>query len=347
MSLLLHLNPMTAKSLPLSSQYPKVYPFTQMVNRVHLNKFDPFYYKLKCETISEVLGHSFNNASFEEIMMNRAKEIKEKYDGKIYLMWSGGIDSSAALISILNQWNNYELERLNLILSYDSIREFRDLWNIFYPNFKGRMFSSYVHPEKYCKDGYIITGEHGDQIFGSDMIKKVVMMYGNEGIHKSWKEIMPSIYSSLFSELSKKEIDLFIQNTESTIDQCPFEIKSSFDWVWWFNFTNKWQHVKYRLLSYKTWETPEKSFKKIIHFYDTVDWQNWSLQNHDKKIENTLDSYKLAAKKYIVNCTGFSDYMKKPKIGSLRSVWANKNFYDAIDENFNYLTHQQSLEYIR
>jgi hypothetical protein len=139
----------------------------------------------------------------------------------------------------------------------------------------------------------------------------------------------------------------FIARYEQTLSACPFPLKSSFDWIWWFNFTNKWQHVKYRFLAHHPWNNPKETFKKILHFYDTPTWQRWSFDNHDKKIGRTYASYKLAAKEYIVDSTGFSEYIHKPKVGSLFQIWRGTEFYEAIDTDFNYLTREEVVEFIR
>lgn len=127
----------------------------------------------------------------------------------------------------------------------------------------------------------------------------------------------------------------------------PFPIRTSFDWVWWFNFTNKWQHVKYRMLGYKPWNDPKRAVQQIHHFFDTPKWQRWSIDHHDEKIGRTLVSYKLAAKRYIVNVTGFSEYMNKPKIGSLNKLWAKTGFYDAINTDFEYISNDETMRYVR
>ena len=167
---------------------------------------------------------------------------------------------------------------------------------------------------------------------------------GDEGIHKRWQDIMPQVYRKIFN---REDVTDFIAMHEPTLSACPFPLRTSFDWIWWFNFTNKWQHVKYRMLAHKPWRNPKESFKKIKHFYDTPTWQRWSFDNHDKKIGAEYHTYKLAAKVYIVESTGFTDYITKPKVGSLFQIWRSSDFHEAIDTDFNYLTRKEAEEFIR
>lgn len=342
MGLLLYTRMYDAEGLNFLPCFPRKYPFTQSVNRV-IPGLNPFNYTSVCESYQEINLLPWNKYSYEEMSIGRAMSFKQ-LNGNIYIMYSGGIDSTTALIAFILSWSNEELKRVYILASKKSVMEFPELWNIISEKFHGRIISSYAHVENFCKNGYVITGEHGDQIFGSDIIKPVVSMFGDEGINLPWKDNMEKVYSHMFGEdFAVKE---FIKIHESTIEFCPFPIRTCFDWVWWYNFVNKWQHVKYRLLAYSPWEDQKNNFPNIHHFFDTPEWQSWSLDNHDIKILNTLDTYKYAAKEFIVKHTGFTDYQKKKKVGSLSSLWTNKGFYDAIDTNFNYISKNQALEYI-
>lgn len=343
MGLLLHLSMSGVQTLPLKPIFPRVYPYTQMVSRVLIDEIDPFHYTLCVEPISDILKLPSTTKSFGDVAEEHAVALKT-LDEPIYIMYSGGIDSSSAVISLMRTWSAEELKRVTILASHHSANEFPELWNVIVDKFKGRIQPSFRHIEHYCEKGYVITGEHGDQLFGSDVIRTIHKMFGDEGIHKPWQDIMPAVYTKSFGP---DIVDGFIARYEATLNACPFPLKSSFDWIWWFNFTNKWQHVKYRFLANSPWRAPKENFKKIKHFYDTPAWQRWSFDNHDKKIGALYQSYKLAAKEYIVRSTGFSDYLRKPKVGSLYQIWRSTEFYEAIDTSLNYLTREQAVEYVR
>jgi hypothetical protein len=341
MGLLLYTKPFEHPRLQLLPWCPKKAPYTQSVNRV-MQGIDPFNYTLGCETFYEITQVPTNNKTYEEMATERAMQFKQ-LDGDIYIMYSGGVDSTTAVTAFILTWSDEELQRVHILATTQSIAEFPEMWNLIVEKFKGRISTSYKHVEKICRKGHVITGEHGDQIFGSDVLRQVIKFHGEEGIHSDWQTHMPKVYNSMFGEeTSKKFIEVYSQTTVA----CPFPIKSCFDWVWWYNFTNKWQHVKYRLLAYKPWEEPSKTFPNIHHFFDTPEWQRWSIDNHDKKIKDTFESYKHTAKKFIVKHTKYYSYLTKKKIPSLRNLWAIKGFYDAIDTNLNYLEDRKALEYI-
>jgi hypothetical protein len=336
------------KRIGLPEWIPPARPWIQSINRINVdiaNEINPFKYTIATETIEDIIKNEpRNNRSFGEQAEKTALEIKEKTQGhNVYLMYSGGIDSTTALVAMMNTWG-HDLDRLYILMSSRSILEFPEMWHNINMTFKGRIINSIDCFDEFYKSGYIITGEHGDQVFGSDQILAATTIFGETIIHKNWKDYIHHFYNLQFNKTCNvnKLIDLFSQTT----DYCPFKIVTMFDWVWWINFTNKWQLVKYRSLITRSTENLKEKYERVINFYSSPSWQKWSLDNHDQKIKNTMLSYKFPAKEYIVKNTGFIEYLKKPKVGSLQHV--SKNFVrpDGLDENFNVLNINQCLEFV-
>jgi hypothetical protein len=313
--------------------------WVQGVNRVNhqiSDQINPFKSVIATETIEDILNIKKLNYSFEELAFIRAEDIRNKTkDSKVYLMYSGGIDSTTALVAMINSWPKEDLDRLHILMSYRSIEEFPNMWKDINNLFKGRIINSLTNTDKFLNDGYIITGELGDQVFGSDVILPLVDLYGDDAINLPWKNNINVFYKRFFGATFRPNVDLFVDTYSMTLSNCPFEIKTCFDFVWWFSFTNKWQLVKYRHLAQKRFFNPKESFSRIIHFFDAPEFQRWSLDNQDKKIKNTLNTYKYTAKEFIVKYTKYTDYLNKPKVGSLQFIWSNFDKNYAIDVDFN------------
>jgi hypothetical protein len=342
------------EELGLPNWIPPFWPWVQSVNRINAklgDQINPFKYTLTCETVEEIMGLAPNYLSFEEQIEQHALELKTKTDNKnVYLMYSGGIDSTSALVSMINTWGD-DLERLHILMSYRSISDFPEMWSVINKKFKGRIINSIDRMDKYYNNGYIITGEHGDQIFGSDQILKANTFFGKECINGKWEKYVFEFYKRQFTSLKYREndcanIEQYIDIIKYTSLYAPFKIKTLFDWVWWVNFTNKWQLVKYRSLLTEDAFNLNDKFVKIINFYNSPSWQRWSLDNHDKKIKDDILTYKYSAKEYIVDKTGFESYLNKPKVGSLQHLWKNFTKPDGIDENLNKLDIEKCLEYV-
>ena len=219
-------------------------------------------------------------------------------------MWSGGIDSTVALISLIKTGKT---ERINVLLSSASIEEYPLFFNSF---IKDKLTYSVVEDPKLLfnvKD-INITGEIGDQIFGSAAILKA---YDAGKLFNPYKEYIS---------------DKFLLKLEKQLTKCPIELKTTFDFLWWFNFSMKYQNVQLRI--YPSIQLP---YGKVTHFFDTTDFQLWSMNNPDKKIKDTPASYKFTAKDYIYDFTKDADYRdNKLKIGSLQLGGVPFS----IDENF-------------
>lgn len=326
--------------LPFRYDLPSVYPFNQGVNRVSDDFENPFLVKNNCESIAQIKTYR-HNKTFEELCLSRAKELYKLAAGRqISLYWSGGIDSTTALVSFMKLGLT---DTITVVCSTESIREYRNFWPIIASNFNTQ--SSFLEVQHYAKNTLVITGEHGDQILGSDLIKKVVNIFGEEYIHKPWQLSIPTVLNKMLGDRLKT--DSLINRLEPTLLHSCYDIKSAIDYVWWYNFTNKWQHVKYRMFMMGKWDDPTMFDTGIRHFFDTPEFQYWAMTNPDKKIKDTLRSYKYIAKEFIVEYTKDEDYLLKKKIGSLSNIWSNKHINSGITTDYKFLTLDEVSQYLR
>lgn len=315
------------------------FPYYAMVNRIVKQKLDPFLVETPVETIHDVLKHPYKGQTYEQLCLERAEWFRRQPQKK-FIMWSGGIDSTLVVISFLKTHSTKELENVHILCSSESIDEFPEFWNDIVRVFKGRIHSSHSHIEIYLKQGLVVSGEFGDQTMGSDVITTIASMYGEDSIFVPYKFVMPHLYTDLYGP--NKIIEMYEPLTSYSL----YPIVTAYDWCWWFNFTNKWNMVKYRLLQKAGWTDAKTNFKNMYHFFETLDFQIWTMNNPDKKIGKTLESYKWMPKQLIIDYTGYENYRKKPKIGSLGKIWSVKAMNHGVDTDFNFLTKEQAMEYI-
>jgi len=257
-------------------------------------------------------------------LWNENKEIK--------VYWSGGIDSTVALVSLLKSKPSDWHDRLKIIYTDASIEEYSLFWNNY---IDGKIQTEKVvepvkDPDKYYMDkpffspilkhiennlgtGISVTGECGDQLFGSSGLMS-----------------HPELFLMTVDEFLKEKYPDNIDEIKLFNSKCPYTISSIKDLFWWWNFNLKWDEVSYRALSL----VKNKNYLANSRpFFRTDDFQKWSISNPDKKIKDTLASYKFTAKDYIFDYTSDADYRdKKLKIGSLKVRWGSTI---AIDNNNN------------
>jgi len=131
------------------------------------------------------------NKDFEECCMSRAKEFW-KMNKPITLFWSGGIDSSVALISLLESKNNTDI--LNIRYTKSSIEEFPEMWEKLIKDKNNPIHDKDVIDKELFEDHDIIkiTGECGDQVFGSQGGRNEKIIGINSGfdyINEDWETI--------------------------------------------------------------------------------------------------------------------------------------------------------------
>jgi hypothetical protein len=274
-----------------------------------LDRTNTIDFGFKYKTLTQIPEFVTFSESFEQVCDARAISLialAESRNCNINLMWSGGIDSTVALVSLLRTGMK---SRIRVILSKASIGE--------YPKFYKDIIQTELPKQHYVVDSpkllldsrdINLTGEIGDQIFGSAAIFKA---FKKEKVFDPYQSYVSTEFLSRVSEQIKK---------------CPIELNTTFDFLWWFNFSMKYQNVQFRL--YPSVQLP---FGTITHFFDTDEFQLWSLNNPDKKIKTTIQSYKYIAKDYIYSYHQDDNYRdNKLKVGSLQLG----GIPYSIDENY-------------
>ena len=273
------------------------------------------------------------NKSWEECCMDAAEELW-KLGNPIELFWSGGIDSSGALIALLETKSDSDV--LSIRYTQDSIDEFPLMWEKMVKDKNNPLSHKEILSDTLFENHDIIkiTGECGDQCFGSDALHANLDKHADD-----WETILTWPNGQLFA--AKSDVPKDTQETYEYkraqlaellfehVDYCPFEIKTIFDLFWWCNFCFKWQDVDNRMI-FTFSGTSE--WKSTISFFNTEDFQKWSIVNHDVKHGGTWESYKQPAKEYINKYIKDDTYRKdKTKEPSLLKVLKG-----STDEKYDY-----------
>ena len=241
---------------------------------------------------------------------------------KLSLFWSGGIDSTVALVGLLRTVPDGRLSDLKVHCNAASIAEYPEFYS---DHIKDKVavstipsvvkptdrysaedvFASTATQEiaKALKTTLVVTGELGDQCFGS-------AGFANDP---------NKIARTLDAYLSEDKFSSFRDEINTLNAACPIPVTAVTTMMWWWNFALKWSEVRWRSL---TAVQDSTDFANVRHFFDTDDFQRWSIANDALKIKNTIQSYKWTAKDYIYNFAGHDDYRdQKLKVGSLRVRW--------------------------
>ena len=270
--------------------------------------------------------------TYKELCEARAEELlkrADKLDVPIFIMWSGGVDSTCVLVSLLKAATTSQKERMTVLLSDDSIVEYADFYHT---HIYGKLHQrSALEFPKLLDQGLLISGEFNDQLFGSDIISYAIQDVGFDTIAGPYdRRTIARIFWRMKPETAQFYVGLFDRLREVS----PIPLKSNFDLLWWINFALKWQTVYMRVLCHGNKFISREDL--YAPFFNTADFQLWSMNNLDKRIKDNWCNYKWPAKEIIYDFTKDEHYRdNKKKHGSLYFLakdFQRINFF--LDERF-------------
>ncbi len=276
--------------------------------------------------------------TFADVCNERAQSLfalARKLDAPIYVSWSGGIDSTTVLSAFLMNGNSEDIERLVVLLSEDSINEYPDFYA---RHIRGKLKceSMSLFPYIMGTHAMVVGGECSDQIFGSDVSVKLMLAKGPGIIHEPYqREVFLEFFQGIIQD--PKTTELCVNLFETINRKSPVALRTNFDMLWWVSFCGKWQFCATRMLAY----TAKRNVQGIRgdylgsrfqQFFNTQDFELWSMNNLDKRIKDTWSTYKYPAKDYIYEFTKDNDYrINKMKRGSLGGAVQQQFSYNFVD----------------
>ena len=245
----------------------------------------------------ETLSDSFDQV-IEGIAHDFLLDVRER-DLKIFLCWSGGIDSTAILVSLLKVMDNNDVSRLTILLNKNSITENPYFYHTF---IKGKIREENINMFFIDGSNYdkivLLDGEAGNQIHGSVGIYNLIISNRAELLDHPWRDDMQKLKNLIGpSKLIFSELTI-------SANTSPISIDTYYDLLWWANFDLKFDDVLIRkTISYTKNLNPEQCqlFYKnhLFRFFAQDSMQQWSMNTHvDRKIYATMDS-KYYFKEYI------------------------------------------------
>jgi hypothetical protein len=274
------------------------------------------------------------NKTFSEISSERSIELLSS--GKeIIVPWSGGIDSTYTLVSLLQ--NCTDISQLSVIMDQYSIKENSNFYNNYINNKLNIITPTVYYPKIIPSENQIfVTGDQIPQLFGFSFVS--FADFKNE----PWTNWVINKIDSM----EKKK--WFFSNIKPWLDKSPIEIKTVFDFMWWVCFSLRWDNNRCRPLKWNI-DYDKSIFENNIQpFFRTSDFEIWSMLNHDKKIKHDAASFKYVLKEEIFKFDKNENYFNNKTSG--RSNLKLINHFDLdpkkliqtdevpllIDDNYTY-----------
>ncbi len=271
------------------------------------------------------------------LMLERAEDLWQwiENEGRLGIIWwSGGIDSTALLVAMIKTSTPDRMRLVKVGMNQRSIEEYPSFFEKYIKKMP-YMFVSHNDGMQIDLSALHITGEIGDQIFGSDYLRACFGGGGRDfpgkehfvgNINSPWQDVISLfVRDQLIEKRLPTDYQSKIMDTYELLNtKAPLDIKTLFDFWWWSNFNLKYTHVSNRLQV----NSPDAAVasKRVKAFFDSDTFQRWSVCNHDKKIGETWKSYKTPLKRFVYKFNKDKDWFEnKTKVQSLR-MGANPQF---------------------
>lgn len=290
------------------------------------SKISPFYAAPSLKFINESLPDLADKRANE--LIKRAKDTNRN----IAIMWSGGIDSTFVLTSILKNIDVADHELLTIFLTTHSISDNPDFYFKFLSDNKKIRIVNASHfnvDNNFLDKNLLLHGDPGDGVFGPS--SRMYKFFSENRIHlEPWKKHIktitqffePSIERNMFVQPGLG--DWFTNIITRTLEESGYadHISTVVDWYWWTYFNFKWAGICSYPLHNGIMGKEHQGITEENHkfyadniFFHTPTFQHWSYSNLKEIIGlDVYKTHKLKAREYIYEFDkNFQYFLRKRK----------------------------------
>ncbi len=255
-----------------------------------------------------------------------------------YVAWSGGIDSTAVLVSLLRVGNAEFLKKL-VVLCNDSSKKENPY---FFTRFIDKKFQIQdITTWQITSDSHdkiaVFDGEAGNQCMGMAPIHLHCYLNNFDFLDQAWRTV-PDLSRALPGS-NQFALDL----VRESIEHAPVKIHTVYDFIWWTNFNFKFDYVLLRKTPAYTKNLNAEQSKKFYnnHLFRPFahpHMQIWSMLSSDLRRQKTRLAPKWVPKNYIYEFDRNDLYLasktEQPSLSPLDSSQERKAIV-AIDQDWN------------
>lgn len=251
--------------------------------------------------------------NYLDICLSRAQELLDT--GKhVTVLWSGGVDSTLALFSLMRQAQN--LDQISIQCTFESIIESGKLFDTHIKDSGIRIKFDQTRDNRNLAYSYdhedptqlYITGGCGDQLFG-----KPVSLQAAGNAEDPWH-----------TGFSQHYLDII----EPSLKLSERPINTVRDLRWWVFFNHTWTTAMNDDLVSK----PAHVCERIHAFYATPEFQRWAI--HTPSYYEDQDKYRWPAKQALSQLVDYPYYIQH-KTKSMGYTWKYRQNWYMLDKNYN------------
>lgn len=284
-------------------------------------------------------------SSMKDIMHSRAKELIELSNlsgNKLIVFWSGGVDSSSLLCSLILE--GLSPENCVILCTDNSIKEYPYMYKrLVQSGYQMDDFTDYIDPRTcyYKYNGnYFVLGWCADQLYGSFLNQYFDTTENyKDSLHRLFTERNPVYNVAAFhsGKPTDKDAEVAITYVQKYAESLNLPLETFQDVTWMINFGVKWTAVQNSFAL----AAPEINSSKIVNFFETDDFSAWGVQNYPTT--RTLNQqnpkeYKWELKEIVYNLLKDEEFLQnKGKVNSWVSNYSRGNKFS---RTYTILTNQ-------
>lgn len=266
---------------------------------------------------------TYTNQTLAEIYDRRALEVSTAAAStgrSIIIQWSGGVDSTALLASMIKNLNKNDLENITIYLSTTSIIENFNFYQKFiHGKIKTANWLDLDVNDELLDSHMILHGDPANCLFGpsGSMYAKLI---ADRNHLDTWKNQYSAICDSINAVLPESSTATGKWHADRISTSIIDGVDTVADWWWWHYFNFKWYSSIVRPLVWcrsdikKPIKRSNFEFYVKNSFYANQDFQNWSYSNLKKLVGvDPAKTFKLDAKQYIYDLDKDEIYKAKKK----------------------------------
>lgn len=247
---------------------------------------------------------NINNISFKDATDNRAQDVIDlclQSDLPIVVMYSGGIDSTTVLTSVVKHFPKDLLERVVVRMTNASYVENPSFFN----NVVLKNNIRHTHEKIYdYNNAIILHGDPADSLWLGGNVLNFNSIYPNSH-NKTIVEAEGILLDYLTKRSNKEYAQWLFHFLQDEANEVGLQLKTISDFFWWiiFNYNYPLMCLKHasEVTNIPEGINYENYMKNFVPWFATDDYQSWSIsaQYKQTKFDGTVRSYKMEAKQYI------------------------------------------------
>jgi len=290
--------------------------------------------------------------SWSEITDQRCHELRKNHFHKPWMIaWSGGIDSTTIVTSILKNLPSADLHNITIACDRFSVWEnpkfFRDFVQ---PNFQ-ILNSKSLLDIRTLEKFTVIDGEPADQLFAGGISLPMMLSHGLDFLEKDIVKDADLLIDYIAQTARKSNGELpgktfaqwYYTSLIENIRSVDIPVNTFHDFMWWSYFNFSWTSVKMRGLEvgdFSKISNAQIYMDNFVHWFDSDAYQLWAMTNNirDQKYGSTIGHHKIAAKRYIFEFDKNHYNLKyKTKLFSGNYKWLQPNTWYCMTDDFTLL----------